>query len=86
MLSPSRVKYRKVHKGRTRGQAKGGTEVSYGDFGLQALECVALPRACPAQRARPVSIVGVDQRLSLRLSQPWLACGPADSSHHDGLS
>ena len=39
MLSPSRVKFRKVHKGRMRGQAKGGTEVSYGDFGLQALEC-----------------------------------------------
>ena len=39
MLSPSRVKYRKVHKGRMTGQAKGGTEVSYGDFGLQVLEC-----------------------------------------------
>ena len=39
MLSPSRVKYRKIHKGRMRGQAKGGSEVSYGDFGLQALEC-----------------------------------------------
>ena len=39
MLSPSRVKYRKVHKGRMAGQAKGGTEVSFGDFGLQATEC-----------------------------------------------
>jgi large subunit ribosomal protein L16 len=39
MLSPSRVKHRKVHKGRMRGKAKGGSEVSFGDFGLQALEC-----------------------------------------------
>jgi large subunit ribosomal protein L16 len=39
MLSPSRVKHRKVHKGRMTGQAKGGTKVSFGDYGLQALEC-----------------------------------------------
>lgn len=39
MLSPSRVKYRKVHKGRMKGNAKGGDEVSFGDFGLQALTC-----------------------------------------------
>jgi large subunit ribosomal protein L16 len=39
MLSPSRVKYRKVQKGRMAGQAKGGTEVSFGDFGLQTVEC-----------------------------------------------
>jgi large subunit ribosomal protein L16 len=39
MLSPSRVKHRKVHKGRMTGQAKGGTTVSFGDYGLQALEC-----------------------------------------------
>jgi large subunit ribosomal protein L16 len=39
MLSPNRVKFRKVHKGRMRGKAKGGDVVSFGDFGLQALEC-----------------------------------------------
>jgi large subunit ribosomal protein L16 len=39
MLSPSRVKYRKVQKGRMRGNAKGGTQVSFGDFGLQATTC-----------------------------------------------
>ena len=39
MLSPSRVKYRKVHKGRMRGRAKGGDRVSFGDFGLQATTC-----------------------------------------------
>ncbi|MCA9713186.1 MAG: 50S ribosomal protein L16 [Myxococcales bacterium] len=39
MLSPARVKYRKVQKNRMKGAAKGGTKVSFGDFGLQALEC-----------------------------------------------
>jgi large subunit ribosomal protein L16 len=35
MLSPKRTKFRKSHKGHTRGRAKGGDEVSFGDFGLQ---------------------------------------------------
>ncbi|WP_404406759.1 50S ribosomal protein L16 [Jeotgalibacillus malaysiensis] len=38
MLLPKRVKYRRVHRGKMRGQAKGGTEVSFGEYGLQALE------------------------------------------------
>lgn len=35
MLQPKRTKFRKVHKGRNRGLAK-GTQVSFGDFGLKA--------------------------------------------------
>ncbi|WP_026583671.1 50S ribosomal protein L16 [Bacillus sp. J33] len=38
MLVPKRVKYRRVHRGKMRGQAKGGTEVNFGEYGLQALE------------------------------------------------
>lgn len=38
MLQPKRTKFRKRQKGRIRGQAKGGAEVSFGDFGLQATE------------------------------------------------
>ena len=38
MLSPKRTKFRKKHKGRTTGLAKGGNEVSFGDFGMQVLE------------------------------------------------
>ena len=38
MLMPKRVKWRKHHRGRMRGNAKGGTLVSFGDFGLQAVE------------------------------------------------
>ena len=36
MLMPKRVKHRKVQKGRMRGMAYRGSEVSFGDFGLQA--------------------------------------------------
>src|SRR5687767_16001813 len=38
MLMPRKVKHRKQHRGRMEGQAKGGTTVSFGDFGIQALE------------------------------------------------
>jgi len=38
MLMPKRVKYRRQHRGRMKGKAKGGTEVSFGDYGLVALE------------------------------------------------
>ena len=38
MFMPKRTKYRKVHRGRRRGVAKGGTRVSFGDYGLQAVE------------------------------------------------
>ena len=38
MLMPKKVKHRKTHRGRTKGQAKGGTEVSFGEYGIQALE------------------------------------------------
>lgn len=37
MLSPKKTKYRKQMKGRVRGVAKGGTDITFGDFGLQAL-------------------------------------------------
>lgn len=38
MLLPKRVKYRREHRGKMRGRAKGGTEVAFGEYGLQALE------------------------------------------------
>ena len=39
MLAPKRVKHRKTHKGRMRGNAHRGNRVSFGEFGLQATEC-----------------------------------------------
>ncbi len=38
MLMPKKVKYRKQQRGRRRGRAKGGDVISFGDYGLQALE------------------------------------------------
>ena len=37
MLSPKKTKFRKQQKGRLRGVSKGGTEINFGDFGLQAM-------------------------------------------------
>ena len=36
-LLPAKTKYRKVQKGRNRGNAKGGDTLAFGDFGIQAL-------------------------------------------------
>ena len=38
MLSPKRVRHRKVQRGSMKGQAKGGTNVNFGEYGLQALQ------------------------------------------------
>ena len=38
MLMPNRVKHRKVHRGRRRGEAIKGSSVAFGEFGIQALE------------------------------------------------
>jgi len=39
VLQPKRVKFRKAHRGRMRGQAGAGNQVSFGEFGLQSLGC-----------------------------------------------
>ena len=38
MLMPKKTKFRKQHRGRTRGIAKGGLTLNFGDYGIQALE------------------------------------------------
>ena len=38
MLQPKRPKFRKQHKGRIHGMAKGGTDLNFGEFGLKAVE------------------------------------------------
>lgn len=38
MLSPKKTKYRKAHKGRIHGAAKGGTDLAFGSVGLKAVE------------------------------------------------
>ena len=51
MLLPKRVKYRRVHRGRLTGKALRGNTVTYGDFGLQALD--------PALLARPEALISI---------------------------
>ena len=38
MMQPKRTKFRKQHKGRIKGTAKGGTELNFGSYGLKATE------------------------------------------------
>ncbi len=38
MLQPKRTKHRKLHKGRIKGLAKGGSDLNFGSFGLKAIE------------------------------------------------
>lgn len=38
MLSPKRTKFRKQHKGRIHGEAKGGFDITFGSYGLKAVE------------------------------------------------
>ena len=38
MLQPKRTKFRKMHKGRIHGEAKGGSDLNFGHFGLKATE------------------------------------------------
>lgn len=38
MLAPKRTKFRKAHKGRIHGKAKGGYELNFGSYGLKAVE------------------------------------------------
>ncbi len=38
MLQPKRTKFRKMHKGRINGLAKGGSDLNFGTYGLKAIE------------------------------------------------
>ena len=38
MLQPKRTKFRKAHKGRIKGKAKGGSDLNFGAYGIKALE------------------------------------------------
>jgi large subunit ribosomal protein L16 len=49
MLQPKRTKFRKMHKGRIRGEAKGGSDLNFGTYGLKAWS----PSASPRARSRP---------------------------------
>lgn len=62
MLSPKRVKYRRVQKGRMRGKAYRGSNLNFGEYGLQTIECGRVTarqiEACRVAIARHAKKVG----------------------------
>lgn len=71
MLMPKKVKFRKCHRGRMRGQAQRGNTLSFGEFGLQALEpCWLTARQLEAGRITITRFIKRRGKLWLR-SFPW---------------
>jgi large subunit ribosomal protein L16 len=68
MLMPKRVKYRKQMRGRMKGKASRGAEVSFGEYGLQALEpCWMTSRQIEAARRAIVRYVRRGGKLWIRV-------------------
>jgi large subunit ribosomal protein L16 len=67
---PSRTKYRKTHRGRIRGNAKGGDTLAFGDYGIQALGR-GLLTAAQIEAAR----VAINRYLSRR-GKVWIRVFP----------
>jgi large subunit ribosomal protein L16 len=71
MLMPKKVKFRKCHRGRMRGQARRGNTLSFGEFGLQALEpCWLTARQLEAGRITITRFIKRRGKLWLR-AFPW---------------
>ncbi len=70
MLMPKRVKYRRVHRGRLTGKAMRGNTVTYGEFGLQALE----PAWVTANQIEAARIAMT--RYTKRAGQVWIKIFP----------
>ena len=71
MLMPSKVKFRKSQRGRMRGQASRGAELSFGEFGLQALEpCWLTARQIEAGRITITRFMKRRGKLWVRVF-PW---------------
>ena len=70
MLQPKRTKYRKMQKGRVRGNATRGAEIAYGSFGLKSTE-VSFPTGKQLEAAR-VAL----NRFMKREGQVWIRVFP----------
>lgn len=70
MLMPKRVKRRKVMKGRIKGNAQRGTRVSFGDFGIKALEPGRL-----TSRQIEAARIAMTRRMK-RAGQVWIRIFP----------
>ena len=70
MLMPKRVKYRRPHRVYFSGKAKGGTEISFGEYGLQATEgCWLTNRQLEAAR------IAITRKMN-REGQVWIKVFP----------
>ena len=68
MLMPKRTKYRKAHRGRMKGRAGRGNTLSFGDYGLQAMEpCWMTSRQIEAARRAMVRYVKRSGKLWIRV-------------------
>jgi len=68
MLAPKKVKYRKVQKGKMRGIASRGNEVSFGEYGLQAIDCGwVTARQIEATRVAIMRQIKRDAKLYIRV-------------------
>src|SRR4029453_9882964 len=70
MLQPARTKFRKAHKGRIHGQAKGGTTLNFGSFGLKAAGPDPLPRPRIGGARRAIT------RAMKRAGRVWIRIFP----------
>jgi len=76
MLMPKKVKFRKQQRGRRRGKAWRGSDVSFGEFGLQAAEpCWMTARQIEAARDKPVTKKPQETRMGKGKGAPefWVA-------------
>jgi large subunit ribosomal protein L16 len=78
---PKRVKFRKVQKGRIRGQATRGNRVSFGDFGLQSLERgLVTAQQIEAARVAASRYLGTDGKYWIRIfPQKSVTAKPAET-------
>ncbi len=68
MLMPKKVKYRKQQRGRMSGKAKGGTAVSFGEFGLKAMEaCWMTNRQIEAARVAMTRYIKRGGKIWIRI-------------------
>ena len=70
MLSPKRTKFRKAHKGRIHGNAKGGTQLNFGSYGLKALT----PARVTARQIEASRIV--ISRVVRKIGKMWIRIFP----------
>ena len=70
MLMPKRTKFRKMFKGRNRGMARRGATISFGDYGLQALEATWL-----SSRQIEATRIAITRRMK-RVGQVWIRVFP----------